>query len=418
MLNSITIAARWPSATIRPRPHRTRPQSATNEYRQATASLSVSQAAAPPHTTLMRPSPMSIAPKAPAASTGSRLCARCTMTAASTGPANASHTTGEETSGSSGSIGWRYGRTPTPAARPATRPTAANRSMTSGPWTRAKNAPRPSNVTATTGPRSRTARGLLPPMMECRTPSASRASRVPSKVGTAAIAAAPTTPTPPLPSSSRLDAAGGEKATANARAAAARMTSSTASGCSNGPRGDPTGQARDYGGGQERPRCGSDLANPGGQGDRQGQQTNRGEEDGRLVRAEDSRSGQPYDHHRREPQGRCRPRRQRRGDPQGEQGCGDAEDQARGGAGRHDVPAPAARAKPPRRRDHPTQRNRCRRFRPGGVERDHRHARDAYGGAQRQTSPSIREDDDRGAQPATNAATASTTSASRQKQAQ
>jgi len=55
--------------------------------------------------------------------------------------------------------------------------------------------------------------------------------------------------------------------------------------------------------------------------------------------------------------------------------------------------------RPERSRDHPTQRNRCRRFRPGGVERDHRHARDAYGGAQRQTSPSIREDDDRGAQP-------------------
>src|SRR6266550_1145700 len=288
MLNSITIAARWPSATIRPRPQRTKPQSATNEYRQATASLPVSQAAAPPHATLMRPSPMSIAPKAPAASTGSRLCARCTTTAASTGPTNASHTTGEETSGSSGSIGWRYGRTPTPAARPATRPTAANRSITSGPWTRAKNAPRPSNATATTGPRRRIARGRLPAITECRTPSARRTSRVPSKVGTAAIAAAPTTPAPPLPSSSRLEAAGGEKATANARAPTARTTSSTASGRNNGPRRDPTDDAGDYRGSQERPGCGRTLANPGGEGDRQGQQTNRGEEDGPLVRAEDA----------------------------------------------------------------------------------------------------------------------------------
>src|SRR5438445_771579 len=82
------------------------PTAAMNEERQAATVLAVSHAATPPHATLSRPTPMSIAPNTPPASAGTRPRVPATTTARA-GPMNAIHAMGDPVTASSGSNGWR-----------------------------------------------------------------------------------------------------------------------------------------------------------------------------------------------------------------------------------------------------------------------------------------------------------------------
>src|SRR5260370_13774017 len=103
-----------------------------------------------------------------------------------------------------------------------------------------------------------------------------------SKLGTAAIAALPTRPVPPLTRSARRDVATGVKMTANARAAAARPIRTADSGCSRGRKGKPPDGARDDWRGEVGPGSVWPVAHGGGESNREGQHTRRGEQHRRI----------------------------------------------------------------------------------------------------------------------------------------
>src|SRR2546425_4326798 len=399
MLKSTSNAARRPSTTVRPKPHRASPQSAMKEYRQAARVVSVSHAATPPHATLSRPTPISIAPNTPPASGGMTPRVPATTTTARAGPMNAIHAMGDAVTASSGSNGWRYGSRPTPAAIPAMSPTAAKRPSTSGPVARARTSAKAITATASTGARRRIAKDRLPAAAAFSTPSPSSTSRASSKVGPAAIASGPASPAPPRSTSERRGAGAGAKRIAKARTSAANKTTSADSGSIGGLHGKPSGARGEQRGGEVRPWALPGLGRACGRGDRQCNQSQRGQQDGGLLAPEHPGSRKTHDRHHGKPQRRTRARRHRKRDPEHQQAGRDAEHEPRRRTRRHELPAVRTVRESTRRHDRSAQRQYAGVDRGGALKNDERDARRGKRGAEGEAAASVGENDQRHAQP-------------------
>src|SRR5712691_3853335 len=222
----------------------------------------------------------------------------------------------------------------------------------SGPSTRTKTRPTARIPTATTDGRMRTGKVRTPPIAASMMPSARRTSSTRSNVGTTAIAALAATPAPPWRTRLRRGIAAGANTKANTSPAATRTRSSAASGSTGRAQAKPAHTRRDEGGGQVRPNGRLAGVQTGGGGDRDGEQRHCRELHLDAITGEHSRARQSQQREHREAQGRAVARGDADGDPQGNKGAGDGEDDPRRGSGRHHPPTGRAAREPASRRNH------------------------------------------------------------------
>src|SRR5579872_672198 len=381
MLSSISSAADWPSATVRPNPHRTRPQSDMNAYRHAAVPSSVTHVETLPHRALRRPRPMSIAAKTASVSGVNRRRESRTSTAATIGPAKAIQPIGEALTASAGSNSCMNGRRPTIAARPAAMPTAANLCSTAGPEARSRTRARATSEMANTGARRRTANPRLSSIAPCSTARARTTRRAVSRSAATAMRAMATRPTPPR--SKRMPGwRAGPKTTAKTSEPAAPTRRTAASGCIGLLRGDEGDHHRDGGARQEDLESRWWRTERPGERDREGDRRGGAQAGGPTASREDSR---PHHHDRDErakAQAATLSGHHGDGDPQSEDGRRYAEDQPPRGAWRHHLPAGRAGAPAQCRGDKAANQKRHSGDRPRHLQRDagqadgrHPHAR-------------------------------------------
>src|SRR2546427_1638363 len=335
---------------------------------------------------------MSIAPNTPPASAGTRPRVPATTTARA-GPMNAIHAMGDPVTASSGSNGWRYGSRPIPAATPATSPTAAKRSSTSGPAARARTSPSANTATAKTGALRRTANGCLPSAAAFSTPSVSRVSSTSSKVGTATIVMVPASPAPPRNRSERRGAAAGAKTNAKARANAAKRTSSADSGSIRRPHRKPSGARGDQRRSDIRPWALPRIAHAGDGSDCDREQSHGGQKDGALVTGKNPRAAKAHHCHDRKPQRRSRAGRHRKRDPEREQAGRDAEHESRRRTRRHELPTARTVGDPPHHHDRTAQGERAGVDQARTLENDERDTRCGERRSKGEASSTVGEDD-------------------------